>query len=106
MNLASAEPLMDLAVLSMGCGLSSAAERRLVASYLQQEQLSDEDAERFQVLKMLATLRETFWGVVAEVSGKSALSPEAAAAYTDENYQKHLAARKEFEERLTARKSK
>ena len=27
----------------------------------------------------------------------SHLSPEAAAAYTDENYEKHLAARKEFE---------
>jgi hypothetical protein len=54
------------------------------------------DAARFTVLKLLATLRETFWGVTAEVSGKSALTPEAAAAYTDENYAKHLAAKEAF----------
>ena len=46
---------------------------------------------------MLATLRETFWGVTAEVSGTSALSAEAAVAYTDENYAKFLTARKDFE---------
>ena len=80
----------------MGCSLSAAEERALLASYLQRP-VTDADGERFVALKLLATLRETFWGVTAEVSGKSALSPEAAAAYTDENYEKHLAARKEFE---------
>ena len=97
------QPLMDLAVLSMGCALDAAAERRLVASYLQKAALDDADAQRFQALKMLATLRETFWGVVAEVSGTSALSPEAAAAYTDLNYAKHKEVRREFEENLAGR---
>ena len=92
------QPLMDLAVLSMGCALSASEERRLLACYLQKESVSDAEAARFVTLKMLATLRETFWGVTAEVSKTSALSDEAAAAYTDENYAKHVAARKEYEE--------
>ena len=50
-----------------------------------------------QSLRMLATLRETFWGVTAEWSRTSALSPEAAAAYVDENYAKFTAAREAFE---------
>ena len=78
------QPLMDLAVLSMGCALSASEERRLLACYLQKESVSDAEAARFVTLKMLATLRETFWGVTAEVSKTSALSDEAAAAYTDE----------------------
>lgn len=93
------QPLTDLAVLSMGCGLSDDEERRLVASYLQKEALDDADAARFVALKMLCALRETFWGVTAEVSGASALSPEAAAAYTDENYAKFLEAKRAFEAR-------
>ena len=96
------QPLMDLAVLSMGSDLSPAEERRLLARYLQKEEASDAEAARFVTLKMLATLRETFWGVTAEVSKTSALSDEAAAAYTDENYAKHLVARKEFEALLAA----
>lgn len=92
------QPLMDLAVLSMGCSLSSAEERRLLACYLQAESVTDAEAARFVALKMLATLRETFWGVTAEVSKTSALSDEAAAAYSDENYAKHVEARKQFEE--------
>ena len=47
--------------------------------------------------KMLACLRETFWGVTAEVSKTSALSDTDAAAYVDENYAKFVAARKEFD---------
>ena len=54
-------------------------------------------AARFTALKLLATLRETFWGVTAEWSRTSALSPEAAAAYVDENYAKFTAAREAFE---------
>ena len=38
---------------------------------------------------VLTTLRETLWGVVAEVSGSSALTPGEAAAYTDSNYKLH-----------------
>lgn len=91
------QPLMDLAVLSMGSSLTSSEERRLVARYLQQEEVSDAEAARFVAIKMLATLRETLWGVTAEVSKTSALSDEAAAAYVDENYAKYVAARKEYE---------
>lgn len=96
------QPLMDLAVLSMGSDLSPAEERRLLARYLQKDQVTDAEAARFVALKMLATLRETFWGVTAEVSKTSALSDEAAAAYTDENYSKHLVARKKFEALLAS----
>lgn len=91
------QPLMDLAVLSMGCALSAGEERRLVASYLQKPRVDDHEAARFGALKMLACLRETFWGVVAEVSRASALSDEAAAAYVDEQYAKYVAARAEWE---------
>ena len=72
-------------------------ERRLVASYLQKPRIDDHEAARFGALKMLACLRETFWGVVAEVSRASALSDEAAAAYVDEQYAKYVAARAEWE---------
>jgi len=97
-------PLMDLAVLSMGCGLTAEQEARLVASYLElPTPLDTGTAHRFQALKLMATLRETLWGVVAEVSGTSALTPEAAKEYTDSNYAKHLAARAEFEANCAAR---
>ena len=96
-------PLMDLAVLSMGCGLSADEENRLVASYLKKDvPLDAGEAARFQALKLLATLRETFWGIVAEVTKCSALTDAQAAAYTDENYAKHLAARKVFEANVAA----
>ena len=91
------QPLMDLAVLSMGSSLSPAEERTLVASYLEVDAIDDAAAMRFVALKMLATLRETFWGVTAEVSKTSALSDADAAAYVDENYAKFVAAREEFE---------
>jgi len=97
-------PLMDLAVLSMGCGLDVAEENRLVSSYLQCDQLDEGGAARFHSLKLLATLRETMWGVVAEVSGASALTPEQAAAYTDMNFEKHQAARAQFEANVAAQR--
>jgi len=91
------QPLMDLAVLAMGCGLTEAQRRTLLGSYLQRE-AADADAARFRALLVLATLRETFWGIVAEVSGSSALTPAEAAAYTDQNYAKFLAAVRDFEQ--------
>lgn len=93
------QALMDLAVLAMGCGLTEAQQRTLLGSYLQREPV-DADAARFRALLVLATLRETFWGIVAEVSGCSALSPSEAAAYTDQNYAKFLAAVRDFEQPL------
>jgi len=96
------QPLTDLAVLSMGCALSAGEERRLVASYLNKDSIDDADAARFVALKLLCALRETFWGVTAEVSGASALSPEAAAAYTDENYAKFVDAKAAFEAAVAA----
>ena len=76
---------------------TEAQERSLLAAYLQCDQCPDEAHRRFTALKVLATLRETLWGVVAEVSGQSALSPADAAAYTDANYLKFQAARASFE---------
>jgi len=95
-------PLMDLAVLSMGCDLDEAAENRLVSSYLQCDRLDEGGAARFQALKLLATLRETMWGVTAEVSGSSALTLEEAVAYTDKNFAKYQAARAQFEANVAA----
>ena len=89
---------MDLAILAMGCSLSPKQELALVSSYLQLDALSAQQALTFQCVKVLATLRETLWGVVAEVSGSSALSPEAACKYTDENYAKFIQAKAEFEQ--------
>jgi len=97
-------PLMDLAVLSMGCELDAAEESRLVSSYLQCDQLDEGGAARFHALKLLATLRETMWGVVAEVSGSSVLTPEQAAAYTDKNFAKYQAARAQFEADVAAQR--
>ena len=51
----------------------------------------------FSALKVLACLRETMWGVVAEVSGASALPMEEAISYGDENFAKLQKFRAEFE---------
>lgn len=91
------QPLMDLAIMAMGCELDAAQEATLLARYLGLPSLPEAEAGRFRGLKVLATLRETLWGVVAEVSGQSALSPADAAAYTDANYLKFQAARASFE---------
>ena len=69
---------MDLAVLSMGCGLSHAEEANLLAAYLEVPETSPEMSRRFLALKTLAALRETLWGVVAELSKSSALTAEEA----------------------------
>lgn len=81
------QPLMDLAIMSMGCSLNPAEEAALLAAYTQSEP-TPELLRRVEVLKVLACVRETFWGVVAEVSGGSALPMETAVQYADENYAK------------------
>jgi aminoglycoside phosphotransferase (APT) family kinase protein len=97
------QPLMDLAIASMGCNLSEEEERSLVAEYLQVARpLDGATALRFLALKVLATMRETLWGVVAEVSGSSALSPAEAAAYTDSNYKLYLESKAKFEKNQQA----
>ena len=120
------QPLMDLTVLAMGASLNEAEERKLLASYLELPALDEPTYARFGActrsrslrkpslastvavltmlpfhpgtvaLKTLATLRETLWGVTAEVSGSSALTPAEAVAYTDQNYEKYLEARARF----------
>ena len=90
---AAGQPLMDLAVLCMGCGLEGAEERNLLASYLEVDQPSEAQAHAFAALKLLACLRETLWGVTAELSGSSALSAEEAVSYADLNYAKFVRAR-------------
>ena len=43
--------------------------------------------------ELLACLRETLWGVTAELSGSSALGAEEAVSYADLNYAKFVRAR-------------
>lgn len=93
---AAGQPWMDLAILSMGCELTAEAEEKLLAAYLQQDDIDVATRSRFAALKLLACLRETCWGIVAEVSGTSALSLEEAVAYTDKNYAKFEATRRAF----------
>ena len=90
---AAGQPLMDLAIMAMGCELSAAEEGALLAAYHaaaapNMAPLAPPPAleRRFACLKVLACLRETLWGVVAEVSGTSALKPDEAVAYADKNY--------------------
>ena len=87
---------MDLVVLSMGCALTPEEDRGLIASYLQLATCPEAEFRQFTALKVFAALRETLWGVVAEVSGTSALSPAEARAYTEKNYVKYEAARDAF----------
>jgi len=77
----------------MGCGLEGVAERNLLASYLEIDQPSEAQARAFAALKVLACLRETLWGVTAELSGSSALGADEAASYADLNYAKFMRAR-------------
>lgn len=98
---AAGQPLMDLAVMAMGCDLSAAEEGNLLAAYHAASApapLAPPDglARLFACLKVLACLRETMWGVVAEVSGTSALAPEEAIAYADKNYARLTAAHAAF----------
>lgn len=97
---AAGQPLMDLAILAMGSDLSGEEEATLLSAYLRLPSVEAVDASlrrRFAALKLLACLRETMWGVVAEVSGTSALSAEEALAYADKNHAKFVAARAGFE---------
>ncbi|KOO27226.1 choline ethanolamine kinase [Chrysochromulina tobinii] len=58
--------LPDVLVCAFIDGRSLTEERTLVSSYLQLDALSAQQALTFQCVKVLATLRETLWGVVAE----------------------------------------
>lgn len=95
---APGQPLMDLAVLAMGCDLSPEGARNLLSSYLGRE-ASEADVRQFRALLVLAAVRETFWGVTAELSGTSSLSPEEARDYADMNFRKFQTLRAEFEAR-------
>lgn len=80
-----AQPLLDLAIFAMGADLEPEHEAVLLHAYFASE--GEEAARRaiatFDAFKVLATVRETLWGVRAEVSGASALSPTEAAEYVD-----------------------
>jgi len=92
---APGRPLMDLAVLAMGCSLAAQEARDLLASYLEAEP-TERQVYGFRALTVLAALRETFWGTTAELSGSSALGPEEARAYLEMNYGKFQRLRAEF----------
>jgi len=92
---ATGQPLVDLAILSMGCELTPSADARLLAAYFEKE-VDDDLLRKFAALRLLACFRETLWGVVAEVSGTSALSMAEAVAYTDKNYAAFKTARDAF----------
>jgi thiamine kinase-like enzyme len=82
---APGQPLMDLAVLAMGCNLNDTEEYNLLSSFLGSD-ANDDQAYSFKALRVLAGLRETFWGVTAEISGSSSLTMQEACAYVDMNY--------------------
>jgi len=84
---APGQPFMDLAVLAMGCSLEPQEERNLLSSYLGSD-AGEKQVYSFHALKVLAALRETFWGVTAELSQSSALSPAEAVGYADMNFSK------------------
>ena len=89
--------LMDLAIMSMGCSLGPEEEKNLLTAYTGSP-ASAELLRGFSALKVLACLRETLWGVTAEVSGASALPMAEAISYADENYEKLTTYRAAFEQ--------
>merc|ERR1712187_420381 len=93
---APGQPLMDLAVLAMGCSLEPVEERNLLSSYLGVE-VTDSQVYSFKAVKLIAALRETLWGTTAELSESSALSLEEAKAYVDMNFAKFQELCKDFE---------
>ena len=93
------EPLMDLAIFAMGCEMSAAEEREMLGLYLATP-ADDALMARFGALKVLAALRETLWGVVAEVSESSALSLAEAKAYADKLYPRLEEMRAAFDKRV------
>lgn len=97
---APGQPLMDLAVLAMGCSLDATEEKNLLSAYLGTE-ATEADIHKFKAIRVLAALRETFWGVTAELSQSSALSLEEAKSYADMNFEKFKALREAFESSST-----
>ena len=89
--------LMDLAIMSMGCALAPEEEANLLTAYTGAPPAADM-LRGFAALKVLACLRETLWGVTAEVSGASALPASEAIAYADENFEKLKTFRAAFEQ--------
>ena len=88
--------MMDLAIMSMACALTPDEEGSLLRAYTGRP--PDSGLQRsFSALKVLACLRETLWGVTAEVSCASALPQSEAISYTDENFAKLTRFRKDFE---------
>eukprot|EP00965_Chrysotila_dentata_P099477 3288790-Pleurochrysis_carterae.AAC.1 len=67
---------------------ASTADAALLCSYLQLPSASPSLLRRFAALKVVAALRETLWGVVAELGGSAAIADAEAAAYTDVNWRK------------------
>lgn len=96
---APGQPLMDLAVLAMGCSLEPNEERNLLSSYVDHE-VSDAEVYSFKAVRVLAALRETLWGTTAELSKSSALSLTEATAYVDSNFGKFEKLRTQFENSL------
>lgn len=78
--------------------MSDAEECEMLGLYLA-EPADDALMARFGALKVLAALRETLWGVVAEVSQSSALSPAEAVAYADKLYPRLQEMRAAFDRR-------
>ena len=79
--------------------MSAAEEREMLGLYLAAP-ADDALMARFGALKVLAALRETLWGVVAEVSESSALSLAEAKAYADKLYPRLEEMRAAFDKRV------
>jgi aminoglycoside phosphotransferase (APT) family kinase protein len=94
------QAFMDLAIMSMGSSLCEEEEANLLAEYIGTPP-TPQLQHSFSALKVLACLRETLWGVTAEVSRASALPLSEAEAYTDENYAKLTKYRADFEQQAT-----
>ena len=83
---------MDLAIMFMGCDATHDQEMNFLMHYYNAENAStllEPLRKRFDALKLLAAIRETLWGVVAETSESSSLNLEEAMAYTDLNYARY-----------------
>lgn len=89
--------LLDLAIMSMGSDLEPDEEANLLAAYTGHAPTA-ELKQSFSALKVLASLRETLWGVTAEVTRASALPMSEAVSYTDENWGKLVKYRAAFDE--------
>eukprot|EP00747_Dinoflagellata_sp_TGD_P100078 gnl/TRDRNA2_/TRDRNA2_167934_c0_seq3.p1 gnl/TRDRNA2_/TRDRNA2_167934_c0~~gnl/TRDRNA2_/TRDRNA2_167934_c0_seq3.p1 ORF type:complete len:135 (+),score=13.74 gnl/TRDRNA2_/TRDRNA2_167934_c0_seq3:1-405(+) len=90
------QPLMDLAIMAMGCSLCQEEETNLLTAYTGSAP-GPEVCRAFIALKVFACLRATLWGVLAEITGASALSLSEAMADADFYYEKLMANRAAFE---------